>query len=158
MISWLAAQHHLTYTSPIHLFLATAMLCGDKKIRVKAGEIWQDSVIRNQLDANDFGKILGRLQNKEFAPLKRFTDLAQDQLLNISTLHNVALEKTIANLLARLPPIPIKNTKQLLTLYRELLASNESTIKNERLLVLLVLWEDSPSLRKVLKSLGGFID
>jgi len=156
MIDWLAGQQQLKYTTAIHLFLATAMLCADKKIRFKAGEIWQRAIAQNQLDAIVFGTILGRLENKEFAPLKRFTDLAQDYLLNFSTLHNKKLELTIANLLAKLPPIPIKYTKQLLILYRELLASNQSTIKNERLLVLLVLWTTSPSLRKIWKTLKEF--
>jgi len=157
MIDWLSLQYHLKYTPPIQLFLATSMLCGEKKIRLKAGQIWIDAVTHNQLDAADLGKTLGRLENKEWAPLKRFTDLAQDHLLNISVVHNKALELTIANLLGKLPPIPIKQTRQLLILYRELLASNQSTIQNERLLTLLVLWEDSPSLRKVLKALREFI-
>ncbi len=157
MISWLEEQNHLKYTPPIHLFLAVSMLCGDKKIRLKASETCKNAIKLNQLNANEFGKILGRLEYKEFAPLKRFTDLAQDHLLNTSVVHNQALEKIIANLLAKLPPIPIKQTKQLLLLYRELLAINQSTIQNERLLILLDLWLDSPSLKKVLKTLKEYV-
>ena len=156
MIDWLANQHHLNYTPPIHLLLATTMLCEDKKMRLKAGKIWQNAVTQNQLNPSELGLILGRLENKELAPLKRFTNLVQNHLLNISEHHNKALEKTIAHLLAKLPPIPIKHTKQLLLLYHELLASNESTINNKRLLILLRLWQDSPSLKKILKKLRAF--
>ncbi len=156
MINWLANQHHLNYTPPIHLLLATTMLCEDKKMRLKAAEIWQNGVTQNQLNPSELGLILGRLENKELAPLKRFTDLVQNYLLNISVYHNKALEKTIEHLLAKLPPIPIKHTKQLLLLYHELLASNQSTINNKRLLILLRLWQDSPSLKKILKQLRTF--
>ena len=102
------------------------------------------------------GQILGKITCKEFAPLKRFTDLAYTHFFNISPSHNLALEQLIEHLLGKLPALPVKNTKQLLILYRELLTINKSKITHKRLLILLELWTKSTSLKKVIKELVVF--
>ncbi len=157
MVDWVSDWVHKPYNEPIHLFLATSMLCGDKKIRLKVGELWKKGVALQLIDSNLLGKILGKIERKEFAPLKRFNDLAQNHLFKISSLHNQALAQIVSNLVTKLPAIPIKNTKQLLVLYRELLALNNSTISNKRLIVSLALWKDSPSLKKVIRELTEFV-
>jgi len=158
IVNWLSNWLHQPYGEPIHLFLATSMLCGDKKNRIKVSELWKKGIALQLIDSELLGRILGKIEKKEFAPLKRFTDLAQNHLYKISPVHNHALEQLIANLAAKLPAIPIKNTKQLLVLYRELLALNKSIITNERLVISLALWQDSPSLKKVIRELKEYVE
>jgi len=156
ILVWLTQYAPKKYGYATHFFLAACMLSADKKIRLASGEIWKKAVINQQIDSILIGQILGKMERKEFAPLQRFTVLAQTHLFNISKPHNQALEQIIGHLLAKLPAIPIKNTKKLLVLYRELLALNDSKVTNERLLILLELWTKSSSLKKVIRDLTAF--
>ena len=156
-LDWLHQYHHQNSSQPVHLFLAACLLCEDLKIRQSAANFWIKAVQHNNINSVLLGQSIGRMERKNFAPIKRFIDLVQDHLLKISTIHNHALESIIVNILAKLPAIPIKNTKKLLFLYRELLALNHSTINEKRLLILLELWQESPSLKKVILELAVFV-
>ena len=156
ILAWLTKIHPKKYGYAAHFFLAACMLSADKAIRLSAGTIWKKAIPQRQINPVLIGEILGKMERKAFAPLKRFTDLAQTELFNLSALHNRALEEIICNLLAKLPAIPIKSTKQLLVLYRELLSINAAKITNDRLIILLELWTKSPSLKKVIRELSVF--
>ncbi len=156
MLAWLTKIHPKKYGYAVHLFLAACMLSANKGIRLKAGEIWKNGIRQQQINPTLIGEMIGKMECKEFAPLKRFNDLAQTALFNLSAVHNQALEAVIEHLLAKLAAIPIKSTKQLLSLYRELLAINRSKITNDRLIILLELWTKSPSLKKVIRELSVF--
>ena len=156
ILTWLTQYFPKKHGYATHFFLATCMLSANKKIRLSAGEIWKNAIVNNQINSVLIGQILGKMECKEYAPLQRFTDLAQTHLFNISKPHNQALEEVISHLLAKLPAVPIRNTKKLLVLYRELLAINATKITNERLLILLSLWTKSASLKKVIRELTAF--
>jgi len=156
MLVWLELTTPKKHSYATHFFLALCLLNIDKKIRFAACKIWIKAVTQQQLDPILMGQILGRIANKEFAPLKRFIDLAQTHFFNLSKAHNLALEQIIGHLLAKLPALPIKNTKQLLILYKELLTVNKSKITHQRLHILLELWTKSPSLKKVIRELVVF--
>ena len=156
ILLWLTKISPQKYGYAAHFFLATCMLSANKAIRLKTGAIWKIGVTQQQINPTLIGEIIGKMERKEFAPLKRFTNLAQTELFNLSALHNQALEEIISTLLAKLSAIPIKHTKQLLVLYRELLALNTSKITNDRLIILLELWTKSPSLKKVIRELSTF--
>ncbi|GEM_PF-3208681 len=156
ILIWLKQITAKNYGYATHFFLAACMISADKKIRLAAAEIWKKAVVSPQINNALIGEMLGKMEHKEFAPLKRFTDLAQIELFNISTRHNQALEAIVSNLLAKLPAIPIKNTKQLLIIYRELLILNSSKITHHRLTILLELWTKSASLKKVIRELAAF--
>lgn len=158
VIEWLSPLKHKIYGQSIHLFIAAGMLCADRPIRERLAKIWENGVTQQIIDSPLLGKLLGKMERKEFAPFKRFTDLAQNHLFNLSAVHNRALESLVAHLLAKLPAIPIKSTQKLLVLYRELLAMNQSCINNERLILLLALWKTAPALRKVIRELKAFVE
>ncbi|MCQ9021959.1 DUF6493 family protein, partial [Escherichia albertii] len=72
-----------------HLLTAFCMLHADKTVRVLAGELWIDKLRYPQgVNSTHIGDILGRLEKENWAPLKRFTDLAMQSLINISSRHN----------------------------------------------------------------------
>lgn len=156
ILLWLAPTNPQKHSYASHFFIALCLINIDKKIRLNAAKIWIKAVAHQQFDPILMGQMLGKVTQKEFAPIKRFTDLAYTHFFNISKIHNRALEQLIGHLLAKLPAIPIKNTKQLLVLYRELLTINKSKIKHKRLLILLELWTKSTSLKKVIRELALF--
>lgn len=156
MLEWLSKIPNRKYGQGTHLFLAACMLSANQKIRFRVANIWKKSVLNQRINSVLMGQYLGKMESREFAPLKRFSDTIQKELFNLSTLHNQALEAMVGNLLARLPAIPIKNTRTLLVLYRELLALNSSKITHPRLMILLDLWTKSASLKKVIRELRSF--
>nr|WP_255324704.1 DUF6493 family protein [Budvicia aquatica] len=111
----------LTDTS--YLLIALSMLHGDKTIRTLAGEIWIDklgqySPVNNQL----IGDIIGTLEKEEWAPLKRFTDLASQTLVGVNPDQNKALEVIVSNILSHLSETNIANYKKLVMLHDDLKA------------------------------------
>ncbi|MEM1122109.1 MAG: DUF6493 family protein, partial [Bacteroidota bacterium] len=147
MVEWLENYTYQTYDPMTHLLLASGMFCGDKKIRLQIADIWKAAVTRQQVDSEKLGTFLGKMERQIYAPLQRFTELAQQELFGVSNLHDQALEQMVVNLLGKLPALPIKGLSKLLVLYRELLATNRSKIDHERLLTMLGLWKNSPSFK-----------
>ena len=131
------------------LFLGTCMLSADKTVINIAGEIWLKAVSEKNIDNAELGIIIGIHERIEFAPLKRFTDLAMQNLFRVSPLHNRELEILIEYILIQLPDQPIKNLKKLLEIYHELLAINQSAIKSLQVIGRLKVWEGNKGLQKV---------
>ena len=117
------------------------MLVADKTSRSYAAEIWIDRVGKGCIDSKRIGKILGSHQHTGWGPLKRLTDLIQQQMMNVSPLHNRELENLIVAMLTGLPEKPIKDLKKLLEIYAELLSINHSKAKDEQVLHLLDVWK-----------------
>jgi hypothetical protein len=69
--------------------------------------------------------VIGTHEKLEWAPVKRFTDLIQHQMLSVSKNHNNALEELISNILLQMDK-PVTNLKKLLEVYHEVLAFNQS--------------------------------
>jgi len=137
------------------LFIGTCMLSSDKTVLNIAGEIWLKAVIMKTINNAELGNIIGLHERIEFAPLKRFTDLASQTLSRVSTLHNQELQTLIEYLLLQLPDVPIKNLKKLLEIYGELVAINNSTVELPGIIERLKIWGETAGLRKIVESLAG---
>ncbi len=90
----------------------------------------------------------GLHQRTGWGPLKRLTDLIQQQMINVSPLHNRELELLLTSLIAELPEQPVKELKKLLEIYSELLSVNNSRVTDERILQLLEIWKNTANLKK----------
>lgn len=131
------------------LFLGTCMLSSDKTIVNIAGEMWLQAVSMRSINNAHLGKIIGLHESIEFAPMKRFTDLAIKNLFRISPLHNTELQILIENILPELPDEPIKNLKKLLEIYQEVTAINHSSVISPGVINRLKAWEKNAGLRKI---------
>ncbi len=149
------ALHQLRHTwhEASYILEASFMLVADKTSRSYAAEIWIDRVGKGCIDSKRIGKILGSHQHTGWGPLKRLTDLIQQQMMNISPLHNRELENLIVAMLAGLPEKPIKDLKKLLEIYAELLSINHSKVEDEQVLHLLDIWKGGANLKKAVVSI-----
>ena len=137
-----------------YLLEASCMLVADKTSRSYAAGIWTDRVSTGCIDSARIGRILGSHQRTGWGPLKRLTDLIQQQMINISPLHNRELELLLTSLIAELPEQPVKELKKLLEIYSELLSVNNSRVTDERILQLLEIWKNTANLKKVIVSIN----
>ena len=146
--------HQLRHTwhEVSYLLEATAMFVADKIARIYAAEVWIDRVRRRSIDSARVGKILGMHQCTGWGPLKRLTELLQQQMMNVSPLHNRELEKLLTAMLAELPEQPVKELKKLLEIYAELLLVNQSKVADKRVRSLLEKWEGVTNLKKVVRA------
>ncbi|EGO8360473.1 hypothetical protein EYW98_13635 [Escherichia coli] len=104
-----------------HLLIALCMLHADKTVRALAGELWLNKLRHPQgVNSTHIGDILGRLEKENWAPLKRFTDLTMQSLLNISARHNRALLEMVCAMDSHLSTVKITNYKKLTELKLEL--------------------------------------
>ena len=149
------ALHQLRHTwhEASYILEASCMLVADKTSRSYAAEIWIDRVGKGCIDSKRIGKILGSHQHTGWGPLKRLTDLIQQQMMNVSPLHNRELENLIVAMLAGLPEKPIKDLKKLLEIYAELLSINHSKAKDEQVLHLLDVWKGGANLKKAVANI-----
>lgn len=145
-INWLK-EHTKPYTATEQLFIATCMLHADKTIRSLAAACWITGVSYKTLQSEEIGRVIGIHQSVEWAPLKRFTDLITEQLMQISKLHNEALEALLTACIELLPDAPVKNLKKLLEIYAEVLVVNghKTTATNK-----LKMWEPLPGYKKLI--------
>ncbi|ENC0772213.1 hypothetical protein ABJ851_004055, partial [Shigella flexneri] len=104
-----------------HLLTSFSMLHADKTVRALAGELWLNKLRHPQgVNSTHIGDILGRLEKENWAPLKRFTDLTMQSLLNISARHNRALLEMVCAMDSHLSTVKITNYKKLTELKLEL--------------------------------------
>ncbi|NML70629.1 hypothetical protein HHL23_12545 [Chryseobacterium sp. RP-3-3] len=130
-----------------YLFLGTIFLDGDKVIRGTAAEIWLEHVSHKVMDNRQLGRVIGLHEKLEWAPVKRFTDLVQNQMLNVSKDHNLALEELLTHILLQMET-PVTNLKKILDIYHEVLALNQSEADKD-LKEKLNSWKDNSSLKKI---------
>lgn len=78
---------------------------------------------------------------------KTVTDLIQNNMMNVSRNHNLALEVMITTILLQMET-PITNLKKLLEIYHEILALNQSKI-DKILYDKLDSWKENSTLKKV---------
>ena len=110
------------------------MLVADKTSRSYAAEIWIERVGQGSIDSGRIGSILGSHQHTGWGPLKRLTDLIQQQMINVSPLHN-------------------RELKKLLEIYAELLSINHSKAEDEHVLHLLDAWKGVANLKKAVANI-----
>lgn len=137
--------HDAAYPYP-----AVGCLSADKTERLFSAELWIKAVSEGTMKSDILGTMLGTLESGEYAPLKRFTDLVTEVMLGVSTMHNKALEILLGHMLLPMADTPIKGTKKLLEIYREVLVKNESSAP-EAVKSALQGWSDVKSLRPIIK-------
>ena len=138
----------------VYVFIGVSMISSDKTAASIAAEIWINAVEENKMNNEKLGEAIGRIEKIEFAPMKRFTDLATKQLLRISDKHNKALLIVIENILKQLPDQPITNLKKLLEIYVELVALTNASLTDPILLNKMEKWKTSTGLQKLIASVG----
>lgn len=132
------------------LFLATCILSSDKTVRTYAAETWIKAVNEQNIISANIGQIIGRQENLELAPLKRFTDLVISNMYQLSGTHNQALEDLLTACIAHMNPTPINGTRKLLEIYHEVLATNNTKATNPEVQHRLNDWKTTDTLRKVI--------
>lgn len=146
-------QFRHTWHETSYLLEASCMLVADKTSRAYAAEIWIERANKGCIDSSRIGRILGSHQRTGWGPLKRLTDLIQQQMMNVSPPHNRELEKLLTAMLAELPEKPIKDLKKLLEIYAEILSINNSKAEDERVLHLLDVWKGVANLKKAVQNI-----
>lgn len=152
-ITWLKEQA-VSYRPTVHLFIATCMLHADKTIRALAAECWITGVSTHTLQSEETGYIIGIHQSLEWAPLKRFTDLLTDHMMQISKQHNEALELLLSVVIECLPDNPVKQLKKLLEIFAEVLAVNGHKVTRPLLKAKLTTWTAIPGYKKLIATLS----
>ncbi|MDQ0780279.1 hypothetical protein QF044_000133 [Chryseobacterium sp. W4I1] len=99
------------------------------------------------MDNARLGQVIGLHEKLEWAPVKRFTDLVQHQMLNVSKDHNLALEQLLTHMLLQMEN-PVTNLKKILDIYHEVLALNQSEA-DKNLKEKLNIWKENSSLKKI---------
>jgi hypothetical protein len=136
-----------------YLFMAACMLSSDKTVSTFAAEIWISRVNYGTIQSGPIGERIGRLQDIEFVPLKRFNDLVMNHMFRLSDHHNLELEKLLLALLGQLPEEPVKHLKKLLEIFTEVLAMNRSVVEDPHVISLLKTWSATTALNKIIKNL-----
>jgi hypothetical protein len=140
-------------TEITHVFIATCLLVSDKTVRSFAAELWINSVKYKTINSEQIGTIIGIHLGIGYAPIKRFTDIISDNMIQISKAHNIELEIALVQTLVKLPDAPPVGLKKLLELYSEVLSSNQSSVDSIPLKQKLTTWENSSNLKKLITSL-----
>ncbi len=107
-----------------YLYLACAMQVPKKEIRHQAGALWVKHAISKRMNQELLGQYLGTLIYLEYAPLKRLTDLLNEQMLNLGKAHNQALQSMLEAVIKGMKNKAVRGSKKVLELYRELLSLN----------------------------------
>jgi hypothetical protein len=136
-----------------HLFLAASLVSSDKTIRSFAAEMWKNSVADGAVKSDEIGRDIGLLLSGDYAPLKRFNDVLSSNMMQLSPLHNRELESLLTSLLTNLSGELPTGLKNLLEIFSEVLAINNSSVKDQPLRVRLQGWESSSSIKKIISKL-----
>lgn len=154
MVNLLKGLHEI-WTRPdfkesTYLFLATGLLCSDRVSRELAAEIWIKTNSEGNINNAFLGQILGKLENGEYAPLKRYTDLLTANLFNVSTKHNEHLFTLLDNMIGNMNNTPTRGLKKLLEIFLELKRSFPQFEISELTLEKLSVWKETKSITSVI--------
>jgi hypothetical protein len=139
--------------SMFNLFMASCLISSDKTVRAYAAELWVNGVSNGTTESSSIGAIIGKHEQIELAPLKRFTDLVISNMFQISRDHNKALQEMLTACIATMTNTPITGCKKLLEIYTEVLSANKSKVDDDRAIGRLNAWENTESLKKVIEKL-----
>jgi len=134
------------------LFVACCMMHGDRTVRNYAAGYWS-SRVPQRINSETLGQMIGQLERVLWAPLKRLYDLINSSMLQISPVHNKALETMLTACLAVFEAAPVKDLKKLLEIYNEVLLLNNSQITDPQVTTLLLGWKTNATLKKITERL-----
>ncbi|MEL7118364.1 MAG: DUF6493 family protein [Bacteroidota bacterium] len=157
MVNLLQGLHDIWYRQEVgestYLFLATGLLCSDKVARELAAEIWIKTNTEGKIDHVLLGQMLGKLEEKEYAPLKRFTDLLTANLFNVSKKHNAALYQLLDAMIGQMNDVPIRGVKKLLVIFLELQLGLPQIEMSQACREKLTTWKEIKSFKAMLKNI-----
>ena len=135
-------------------YLAVCLLSIDRPVRLCAADLWGELVEKGLIDNVVLGRVLGKLQSLEWAPVQRISGLVVEMLINRSPFHNKELSVLFVSFLSCLPENPLKDLKRLLEVFSELqTVNNWPKVKDAPLLSLLEAWKKNSKLTEVIESL-----
>lgn len=135
-------------------FLAVCLLSVDRPVRLCAADLWAELVEKELIDNAALGRVLGKIQALEWAPVQRISGLVIEMLINRSSFHNKELSVLFVSFLSCLPEKPVKDLRQLLETFSELqTVNNWPKVKYEPLLSLFESWKKKRRLAAVIASL-----
>lgn len=108
-----------------YLLVALSMFAPDKEIKDYGASLWKDQVQTGLLDTQYLAETMAKLLHAKWLPLKHFIDLIETNMINISNLHNEALEELIAAFLNAIGQKKLTNLKKLHEIYTALQAVNK---------------------------------
>lgn len=135
-------------------FLAVCLLSVDRPVRLCAADLWAELVEKELIDNAALGRVFGKIQALEWAPVQRISGLVIEMLINRSSFHNKELSVLFVSFLSCLPEKPVKDLRQLLETFSELqTVNNWPKVKYEPLLSLFEAWKKKRRLAAVIASL-----
>lgn len=135
-------------------FLAVCLLSVDRSVRLCAADLWAELVEKELIDNAALGRVFGKIQALEWAPVQRISGLVIEMLMNRSSFHNKELSVLFVSFLSCLPEKPVKDLRQLLETFSELqTVNNWPKVKYEPLLSLFEAWKKKRRLAVVIASL-----
>ncbi|MFZ4931192.1 DUF6493 family protein [Chryseobacterium sp. Mn2064] len=137
----------LPFQTGHYLFLSAGLFNKDKTFYGIAFEVLVNKAVSEDFELQKLGLILGKMISFEWAPVKRLAD-GLSGLINLSTRHNIALEKLLIAILSAVEK-PVFNLKKLLELYYEVLRQNR-TVSDKTVHGLLKEWEKENNLKKII--------
>ena len=135
-------------------YLAVCLLSIDRSVRLCAADLWRELVEKGLIDNVALGRVLGKIQSSEWAPVQRISGLVLEMLINRSSFHNRELSVLFVSFLSCLPENPVKDLKRLLEVFSEIQTVNGwPKVTNASLLSLLAAWKKNSKLTEVIDSL-----
>jgi len=107
-----------------YLLLSLSLFAPDKEIKDYGVSLWMEQVEQGTMDNPQLARTIARLLHTPWLPLKRFIDQLETNMLNISTLHNKALEELLGSFFTAIGQKKLTNLKKLKEIYSELQAIN----------------------------------
>lgn len=141
------------YAEASHLFVAASFFCNRKNVRLLAVEVWISGISRNLIDSKRFGEIIAQLISGNYGPVKRMATLLNQHLMNISSVHSLALENTLVFCIPLLPDVPLPDTREILNAYQQLLSINSSSISSIAVQNRLNSWSSHRRLTEIIDQL-----
>lgn len=138
---------NLPFQAMNYSFLSAGLFDKDKTFCGMAFEVLINKVTSDDFDAQELGKLIGKMISFEWAPVKRFTD-GLSGCINLSISHKLAFEKLLISILSAIEK-PVFNLKKLLELYYELIYLNQSK-PDKAIADLLEEWEKENNLKKII--------
>ena len=133
-------------------FLGISMMCPDPTARAIAGEIWIKAVSQCQVNNARVGTAIAKINKYEFAPIKRFCDLAVG-IYALSPQHKKGMFELVQYCLKNLPGKPIRNLKKLLEIFKETIYDKKLVREDALLKTKLDQWKGTKSLEKLVGSI-----
>lgn len=107
------------------LYITLCMLQKDKTLRTYVGDLWVEMTELDLIDNAILGQTIGKFEAIEYAPLKRFTEIIQNNMIGRSSHHNKELEILVNECITQIGDKPVANIKKLTSIQKELKALNK---------------------------------